>query len=141
MSGLQEIAAIIGVAEVSIRGISRLHKLLKDLKNAPKEIETLREETSGLYQTLSALQGLIEKSNVDDIGPLAQELRLISSLNRCGQACTKLQSSLPPINATEARTLLGRVKSFRRKKSIENVVDEIQRTQKIVLLTISVTNL
>lgn len=65
MSGLQELAAIVGITEATFRSISFLYNFLKGLQHAPREIETLRDEAASLNQTLYTLLKAVAVADID----------------------------------------------------------------------------
>lgn len=139
MSGLQEIAAIIGVAEVSFRSICSLYEFFKDLKNVPKEIEAIRGETFALQQCLSELRYL---QDVDEkIHAAVRRTGLSQAVTNCGEACAKLYELLYKWAATSKYNLLDRIQFRWDRKVINNVITQISNVKQTAILSVVVTQM
>ena len=140
MSGLQELAAIIGLAETAFRSISSLYSFLKDLEHAPKEIESLLSETLALNGTLSALLDALAGAD-SCIGSVAQRIGLPRAIDRCAEACNQLQVRLSRWTRAKDYSWVARVHFRRHKKAIEGVVADINVAKQTTILTVVVTQL
>jgi len=136
MSGISELAAIIGVADVGFRCISRLYDFLRDLESVPTEIEAIRRETYSLQHCLSELSYLKHVS--DDLRQVVGNTCLPQLILGCGVACEKLQQHLTrwSVNKSNFRSRIG----FRwDRKVIDAVMSEIgsvKQTINVILTTL-----
>ncbi|KAK5679488.1 hypothetical protein LTS10_008306 [Elasticomyces elasticus] len=64
MSGVGEIASVIGLTDIGVKGIRGLHNLIRDLRNVPEDLQRLHEETASLQDRLAQLEFLKEKDQV-----------------------------------------------------------------------------
>ena len=140
MSGLQELAAIIGITEAAFRSISSLYSFVKDLQNAPREIQTLRDETSSLNQSLLTLLKAVSRADID-VQTIAGDIGLPNAIHRCGKACVQLQSQLHAWTQSGPDALLARLQFRRHKKDIQSVVTEINAAKQTAILTVVITQL
>lgn len=140
MSGLQELAAIIGIAETAFRSISSLYCFLKDLEHAPKEIESLLSEAYALNGTLSALLEALASADICTRS-VALRIGLPRAIERCGQACKQLETRLSRWIQVKDYSWVARVQIRRHKKEIESVVADINVAKQTTILTVVVTQL
>lgn len=140
MSGLQEIAAIIGITEAAFRSISSLYNFVKDLQNAPREIQILREETACLNQSLFTLLKAYSSADID-IQAIASDIGLPNAIHRCGKACAELQRKLHVWTQSVLDTWLAKLQFRRHKKDIRSVVAEIDAAKQTTILTVVITQL
>ena len=139
MSGLQEIAAILGIAETGFRAISRLYEFVMDLQHAPLEIENIRLETSMLQRTLSVLSSLAEEDV--DVHRFARRIGLPCAVDRCGHACDRLYMDLTRWTQRGKHSWVARVQFRLHKKAIEGVMNDINVAKQTTILTVVVTQL
>ena len=136
MTGLQEIAAIVGLTEVAFRSIYSLYDFIEDLRHAPVELERIKAETSSLIETL-----LILSSHVDadtELQALSRQVGFAKAASRCDQACDKL---LKELSRWASGTTLARVQFRVHKKSVDSVISEIVATKRTTILTLGITQL
>lgn len=139
MSGLQEIAAILGIAESTFRSISKLYAFLAELKHVPFEIERLREETETLKRTLLSLSFL--QFADEDTRRLVQRIGLPATVGRCNVSCDKLYQYFHGPVSTDRFSWRFRFQFLRHKKAVEGVLAEIYVAKQTTILTIVVTQL
>jgi hypothetical protein len=139
MSGLQEIAAVIGLTEVACRAISSLYDFIKDLQNAPLEIERIKAETATLDRTLRYLSSL-DTAHLE-LGDISQRTGLALAVNRCGDACDRLLRDLYRWTSNSKYTTLSRVQFRLHKSEIANVNSEISAAKQTTILALGVAQL
>lgn len=139
MAGLQELAAVVGIAEVGCRSISMLYAFLKDLREVPREVENIRIETSTLDQILSTLSRLASTNN--DVLSFMDRVGLVQAVNRCGVACDRLRGCLPDPGQYESRRWLSRIQFRMHKKTLDATAAEISVAKQTAILSIVVTQL
>ncbi|KAF2497646.1 hypothetical protein BU16DRAFT_320340 [Lophium mytilinum] len=91
MAGIGEALAIIGTADVGLKGINALYQYIKDLQDVPQQVGDIRTELERLepcLRSLSVLKSADEATQKDlnDIG-------LAKALNDCDAACKSLVSN------------------------------------------------
>lgn len=139
MTGIQEVAAILGMAEVGLRSISCLYNLVKGLQNVPVEIETIRVEILTLDRTLSMLASLTRTN--DDLLQCADRVGLPDAVNRCGRACDRLRMELDSCAHYGKHSMFTRLQFRVHRKSIECVLADINIAKQTTTLTVVVTQL
>lgn len=89
MSGLESVAAIIGITDAAFRRISLLYKTFEDWKTVPREVQNLKRELSGLHHRLPQLREL----NTTDEKTLSaiKGFELQEVLEWCTEACEPLR--------------------------------------------------
>ena len=139
MSGLQEVAAIVGIAEVSFRSILSLYEFVRELKHVPKEIERLRSEMSILTRSLSALSSFLVADS--DAQSICQKIGLQEAIARCSEACRSLQEDLERWILPGGRTLRTKIQFRLHRKAIDAVLAQISFAKQTTILSVVVTQL
>jgi hypothetical protein len=81
MSGLEQIAAIVGLTDFGLRSVSLVYNAIKDLKNVPEEIEDIRVEIEILQQCLIQFQ--IQTADSDHVATVVERFGLPTVLRHC----------------------------------------------------------
>ncbi len=136
MSGIQEIAAIIGLTEVAFRSISSLYDFIEDLRHATVELERIKAETSSLIETLLILSSRVDADT--ELQALSRQVGLAKAVYRCDQACDKL---LRELSRWASGSTLARVQFRVHKRSVDSVISEIAATKQTTILTLGITQL
>ena len=139
MSGLQEIAAIVGIAELSIRSISSLYEFVSSLKHVPKELRRLQSEISTLVQSFSALDYL--DSADSETKAIVQRVGLPAAIASCGGACQALQQDLLKWTKAGQQSLTSRIQVRLHKKAIESLLAHIDFAKQTTILCVVITQL
>ncbi|KAK5170527.1 uncharacterized protein LTR77_005115 [Saxophila tyrrhenica] len=139
MSGLQEIAAIVGIADAGFRSISALYDFLSSLRTAPAEIATLRNHISTLQRTLSVLSS-VKGSNVRT-QDLTRQVGLPHAIDSCGQACDKLRKDLERWTKSGSSNWKAQIQFRWHRKLVEAALAEIGHAKETTLLAVVVTQL
>ena len=136
---LQELAAVIGITEVALRSVSALYEFLKDLQDAPLEIERIKAEASTLERTLQYLSSL--DAAYIELRDLSQRTGLAVAVNRCGDACHRLLQDLYRWTPNSKHTTISRIQFRLHKRTIENVKAEISATKQTTILALGVAQM
>ena len=139
MSGLQEIAAVIGIADAAFRSICSLYDYARDLKNAPKEIKTILNETSTLRLCLEELR--ILNSADEEVQATVRRIGLRRAVVDCGDACAEIHIYLEKWVGAKTETLKARIHYRRHKKAIESAIDEIVIAKQTTILALLIVQL
>ncbi|PSN62962.1 hypothetical protein BS50DRAFT_591189 [Corynespora cassiicola Philippines] len=139
MSGLAEASAIIGIADVGLKGINLLYTYIKDLQSVPPTIEALHEELKLLQSSLLGLEDLPQadeatKSEVEQTG-------LSETLQKCNASCELLQQDLKVWTKRGLDSFRTKVLVRRNKTKIEGAVVRIRNTQRVLHCAVSILNL
>jgi hypothetical protein len=139
MSGFETIAALIGVADVSVRSISALYNAIQDIRSAPKEIESLAAELHVLQQCLFQLR-FLEKAD-SNTRAATRDFGLPTAIRLCGEACAALHRHLPEPKSNRSLTLHSRIRFYFSKTEIRNVLENINSAKQTTILTVVTTQL
>ncbi|KAH9873165.1 hypothetical protein J1614_005563 [Plenodomus biglobosus] len=139
MSGLETIAALIGIADVSFRSISALYTAVQDIRSAPKEIESLAAELKVLRHCLLQLR-FLEKAD-SKTRAATRDFGLPTAIKLCGVACDKLHRNLPDCKSNRSPNLRSRVRFYFSKTEIRNVLENINCAKQTTILTVVTTQL
>jgi hypothetical protein len=139
MSGLQEVSALIGVAEVAFRSISSLYGFVKDLKNVPVEFEGLQQETAILQQCLSELR-LLDGAD-EETRQTLKRIGLPQAVTHCGSACARLEKDLCKWTSYPTTSLRFKIHFKWKKKEIEGTITKIGLAKQTAILTVVITQL
>ena len=139
MLGFQEVAAAIGIAELALRGISRVYDFVHSVKNAPETILRLHAELEEVDQCLLSLKFL----DVTDspIGGVLKSLALATTINRCGELCWKLDFDLCKWTHTGHEALVSRIRVWLNRNRIERAIDAISVAKENINLGVSIRSL
>lgn len=139
MPGFEVFAAAIGLAELTLRSISRVYEFTKEIKDAPEQVARLRSELHQLNYCLSELALLaIEGSPTR---PVIQRLNLAEPLQKCGDTCSNLEASLRKWTEGGSGTAASRLRVRMNKGHIESAVKDIDSTRTRLHFAVSIANL
>ena len=138
MSGLQELAAIIGT-EFALRSISKLYAFVAELRIAPAEIERIQTETFILDQTLRYLSSL-DRAHLE-LRELSQSTDLALAVNRCGSSCDRLLYDLYRWTTTTRNTSLLRLRFRLHRRAINKVLVEIGTAKQTTIPALGVAQM
>ena len=139
MSGLQEIAAIVGIGESAFRSISALYNFLRSLHHAPADIANLQVQIAILEEiltALSAIEGLDGRTE-----ELFEQIGLPQALYSCGQACNRLHNDLNKWTKSGKETWTTKIQFRWHRKSVDTTLAEIRSAKETTLLAVVVTQL
>jgi hypothetical protein len=137
MSGFGEIAAATGVADVAIRSIISLYDYVQDLKDVPKEVDRIKNESLTVMQCLQSLQRLL--STNPKASSEMEKIGVDIVVNQCGEACGKLENDLHKWTKSGKEALWSRVQVRRHKAKIERVTAQISVCKSTLTLAIGIT--
>lgn len=138
-SGFQEIAAALGVAELALRSIFRVYEFLKYMKDAPESVARLCTELFELKSRLAEL-ALLDVAG-SPIQALVRRLEISATVNRCGDICSSLESSLQIWTRGGRETLVSRFRVRCNKSQIEAAIQHIASTKDNIILAVSIASL
>jgi hypothetical protein len=139
MTGFEGVAAAIGVAELTLRSISRVYELVKYIKDAPTLVDRLRSELRDLCKWLSQLDSLSIAGSPARIA--IQSFDLSAQVSKCGLACSSLETNLHKWTADAPETLKARVRVRINKSQIESAIRDIASTKVDLHLAVSLASL
>ncbi|GAB7324351.1 hypothetical protein MBLNU13_g08304t1 [Cladosporium sp. NU13] len=139
MSGFEVVAAALGVAELTVASISRVHEFIAYIKNAPDLVVRLRLELCELKDCLSEL------ATISAIGspaqPVVQRLGIPERVTKCGDTCLSLENSLKNWTESGPETLASRLRMRINKSHIESAIQEITSTKDKIHFAVAITTL
>ncbi|KAK4893349.1 hypothetical protein LTR27_008245 [Elasticomyces elasticus] len=106
MSGVGEIASVIGLTDVGVKGIHGLHNLIRDLRNVPDELRQLHGETASLQAKLAQLDFL--KGEDDNVSAEVAAVGIDAAIEACGMACENFRKQIQGWVRSEPPTLRER---------------------------------
>jgi hypothetical protein len=118
MSGLETVAAVIGISDAALRAISLFYETIDDLKKAPRDIQVLKNEIGGL-----------------------QECLLRDIVDNCAGACETLQTAIQKWSGPGVNDLWSRFQFVLNKKDIEKVRDITSNAKQTTILAVVITQL
>lgn len=139
MSGLQEVAAIIGIAELSLRSISALYDLVGELKTVPQEIARIQNESSTLTQSLLALEHIIADNG--EAKAIVQRIGLPTAIRNCGEACERLRDDIVRWTSSGGHSVRSKLQFRLHKKTIHNTLAQISFAKQTTILCVTITQL
>lgn len=139
MSGFEGFAAAIGVAELTLRSISRVYEFAKDIKDAPEQIARIRSELRQLNSYLSTLASLAVEGS--PARPVIQRLDLSESVEKCGTTCSQLEQNLRKWTEGGPETASSRLRVRMNKANIESAIKDISSTTEKLHLGVSIATL
>lgn len=139
MAGLQELAAVIGIAEVAFRAISSLYDFVKDLQDVPLEIERIKAETSTLDQTLRYLSSL-DATHIE-LCEISERTGLARAVNRCGAACDRLLRDLYRWTTNSRRNTISKIQFRLHRRAFQQVISEIDAAKQTTILALGVAQM
>jgi hypothetical protein len=139
MSGA-EVAAYLGLVDVSIRGISSIHKAASDWKHAPKTIQGLAKESSTLQQTLSELANL-QKVDGETV-EIAERIGLTKAVTACEDHCTTLEEYISRwTSSTSKYRIKARLHYIFHRSELMGLLADIQTAKQTTILSVLVAQL
>ena len=139
MSGFEVFAAAIGVAELTLRSISRVYEFTKEIKDAPEQVARLSSELYQLTNCLSELALLAVEGS--PARPVIQRRSLAEPLQKCGDTCSKLEASLRKWTEGGSGTAASRLRVRMNKSHIESAVKEIDSTKARLHFAVTIAHL
>lgn len=139
MSGLETAAAVIGITDVAIKGITGLYDFIDDLRDAPQRVQQIQHQMLVLTQSLSGLTFLDSAS--EEVKKEVKSIGLPTAVNECGTACDAFRQDLEKWTKSGAVTLRSRLDVLRHKKKIDYYLAKIRTTKGTIVVAISVANL
>lgn len=136
MSGFQEVAAAIGVAEVALRSILKVYEFLCDLHDAPATIVRLSNELSELTGCFTALSSRpLDRTAREALA----DLNLSQIISRCGTTCTKLQADLSHWAKSGQEHLYTRLRFRLNRSRIQGVTEQITVAKQTLTLAVTIS--
>lgn len=88
--------AVIGISGTAVNGLSRLHKTISAISDAPDEINGVRQHLDSIKQALGALASpqMVEYLSDSTAGQALATTGLTDAVNDCGTACEKFEKRL-----------------------------------------------
>jgi hypothetical protein len=139
MSGLDAAAAIIGISDAGIRSIVGLCNFVKDLKDAPTQVQHIGSEAAALTQSLSGLSFLHQADEESRME--VKRIGLPGAVSNGGTACADLKKDLEKWTMSGPNTLYSRVNVRRHKRKIDAYMAKISVARDAVTLSVGVANL
>lgn len=138
MTGFEGIAAAIGVAELGLRGISRVYEFVRDMKDAPGTVIRLLEELLALKSCMSILASL--EITGPSVPAALKDLQISATVNRCGATCSSLEESLRKWTHGGQKTLVSRLRVRINKSQIDSAILSISSTRETINLAVTIAN-
>jgi hypothetical protein len=139
MSGLETAAAVIGVTDVAIKGIVGLYEFIDGLRDAPKRVQTIQQQTLALTQSLEGLKFLDDAS--EEVKNEVKSIGLPTSVNECGAACDALRQDLEKWTKSGADKWWSRLDVLRHRKKIDYYLAKISTAKGTITVAVGVANL
>lgn len=139
MSGFEVFAAAIGVAELTLRSISRAYEFTKEIKDAPEQVARLRSELHQVNSCLSELALLAFEGS--PARPVIQRLNLADPVQKCGDICSKLETSLRKWIEGGPETASSRLRVRMNKGHIDSAIKDIDATRSRLHFAVSIASL
>jgi hypothetical protein len=139
MLGFEGFAAAIGVAELTLRSISRVYEFTRELKNAPEHVARLRSELQQLNNYLLELASLAVEGS--PARPVIQRLGLSESVKKCGDTCSKLESNLRKWTEGGPETASSKFRVRANKGHIESAIQDINSTKGTLHFAVTIASL
>jgi hypothetical protein len=139
MSGLETVAAVIGISDAALRAISLFYETIDDLKKAPRDIQVLKSEIGGLQECLLQLKRLSTQdekalSTIKNFG-------LRDIVDNCAGACETLRTAIQKWSGPGVNDLWSRFQFVLNKKDIEKARDITSNAKQTTILAVVITQL
>ncbi|KAK5724364.1 hypothetical protein LTR15_004409 [Elasticomyces elasticus] len=138
MSGLEVVAAVVGVSDVAIRSILATHEFLKDVREAPEAIKQVRDGNAAVINALPGLDFL--KTSSTDVQDLVKRVGLADAVDQCGASCAGLNKDLEKWTKS-GDGLVGKLKFVRHKAQVEKCCTQLHRAKGTITLAVSIASL
>ncbi|KAF1955324.1 hypothetical protein CC80DRAFT_493226 [Byssothecium circinans] len=139
MSGA-EVAAYIGLLDISARGISSISKAASDWKHAPRTIEALAKETSTLQRNLSELAKL-QRAN-GETRAIAERIGLSGAVAACEDHCARLETHFSRWKSSTSKyRIKARFHYISHRSELASLLTEIQTAKQTTILSVLVAQL
>ncbi|KAF2258887.1 hypothetical protein CC78DRAFT_621460 [Lojkania enalia] len=139
MSGA-EVAAYIGLLDVSVRGISSINKAASDWKHAPRTIEALAKETLTLQRNLSELAKLQRVNG--ETRAIAERIGLSRAVAACEDHCASLDKHFSQWKlSTSKYRIKARIHYISHRNELASLLAEIQSAKQTTILSVLVAQL
>jgi hypothetical protein len=92
MEALGTAAAVIGIADVGLRGIKGLYDFFQKLEEVPAQLAQIRSEIADLQTRLSGLEflSMADEETLNEV----KNTGITKSINDCGSACENFEKQL-----------------------------------------------
>ncbi|KAK4892387.1 hypothetical protein LTR27_009043 [Elasticomyces elasticus] len=138
MSGLEVIAAVVGISDVAIRSIFATYDFLKDVHEAPGAIKQVRVEAAAVINALPGLDFL--KNSNAEVQDLVKRVSLAEAVDQCGASCAGLNKDLEKWTKS-GDGLVGKLKFVRHKAQVEKCCTQLHRAKGTITLAVSIASL
>lgn len=140
MTGLESVAAALGIVDVGLRSVSLLYDSIKELRSAPKVIAGLKKEIEALGKCLTGLEELLKPAD-DSINALVQRFGLPEAVKSCADACNILHEYISKRATTQDLSIRARLHFLVRRKDIMEAVGDISTAKGTTTLTVAMATL
>ncbi|KAK3628664.1 hypothetical protein LTR56_018479 [Elasticomyces elasticus] len=138
MSGLEVIAAVLGITDVALRSISTTYNTVKAVKDAPTTIAKLSRETGAVIHILPGLEGLQDASG--ETQEMVRRVGVAEAVNECGKSCASLNEDL--VKWTKSGdSLVAKLRFVSRKAQVERCCADMHTAKGTVVLAVSMATL
>jgi Na+/phosphate symporter len=134
-----EVSAVLGIADISFRGISALYDFVKDLRNVPKEVERIKREICALQKCLTQLSSL--RLLDSESRAALHQVGLPEAVERCGKSCSELLALVQKRMTPGKSRVLAQLQYHFKKKDIESLLADLEVTKQTTVLTVVTTTL
>jgi hypothetical protein len=139
MSGLESVAAIIGITDAAFRSISLLYESFEDLKTAPREVQSLKRELGTLQHCLTQLKHLSTRD--EKALSVIKGFGLQEVLELCAQACEPLRAITRNWSTSVVQEWRLRFQFVLNKKEIQRARDNVNSAKQTTILAVVITQL
>lgn len=140
MTGLESLAAVLGIADVGLRSVSLLYDFIQELRSIPKVIARLKKEIKALGKCLVGLEELLKPAH-DSINAIVQRFGLPEAVKSCADACSILHHYISKGGATQKLSIRARLHLLIRRKDIMGACDNVSTAKETATLTVTMTTL
>ncbi|KAK5728136.1 hypothetical protein LTR17_012144 [Elasticomyces elasticus] len=138
MSGLEVVAAVVGITDVAVRSISTTYNTVKAVQDAPTAIAKLSRETEAVVRILPGLKVLESASG--HVQQLVKNVGLAEAVNECGRSCESLNGDLEKWTKSGDR-LVTKLRFVSHKARVERCCADVHTAKGTVVLAVSIASL
>ncbi|KAK5692083.1 hypothetical protein LTR97_011256 [Elasticomyces elasticus] len=139
MSGVGEIASIVGLTDVALKGVHGLYNLIRDLRNVPEELQGLYDETASLQDKIARLEFLKGKDQA--VSAEVAAVGIDAAIEKCETACEDFRKRIQGWVKSESPTLRERVRVLMHKSEIKRLTFTLWSTERRLEGAISILTL
>ena len=139
MSGLESVAAIIGITDTAFRSIFLLYECFEDLKTVPREVQSLKRELGSLQHCLTQLKYLSTKD--EKALSVIKGFGLQETLENCAEACEPLRAITEKWSTSVTQEWRLRLQFVVNKKEIQRARDNVSSAKQTTILAVVITQL